>query len=175
MLLYAIYLLSKIRGLCRWIRLPNGRRIRVHFIETDKVLSFIYPYFLFIDLVISYLLYRIVDSFRNVNVIIYDRCPLDTLVDVCYIRRRSGLRFERVLLKLYLSFTFTLTENIIVLDVSENVALSRKDDIVSLRELTFKRRLFRVLSRVLRLHLTDTSDKDIASTLRDILTNIKIP
>jgi len=171
LLLYIVYFISRVKGLYRSVRLLNGRNVRIHLTEADKALATLYSYVLLLDLIIFYFLQRVVNYFKNV--VIYDRSPLDALIDVYYIRYRSGLRLGNLILKLYLSFALRITKCIIVLDATEDVILARKRDIVSLREIVFKRRLYNALSRALGLPLIDTSNRDIASTLKDVLAHVK--
>jgi len=164
--LYALYVYSRIKGLYRAIRKLDGYCTRIHFIEADKVLSVIYPYVLSVDLVISYILQRFM--YVGCDMIVYDRGPLDTLVDLYYLRWRSGNKLERILIKFYILFTIKITRKIVVLTASERTILRRKRDILSLTELQFKNRLYIVLARLLDIYLIDTSSRNIAQVFNEV-------
>jgi thymidylate kinase len=79
---------------------------------------------------------------RGVKVVIYDRFFLDALVDSLYESRRCS----RCVLRLYLAM-HSKSSRSVVLDVDIKTAVERKKDIVSLKELEFKRRLYLLLAK----------------------------
>lgn len=151
--LYALYLYSKLRKLYVKTCVPHLKReIKVHVFYVDDITRTLYPYMLFLDLSLYYLLYRLILLFRKVNVVIYDRFFLDALIDAIYACRCVN----KPLLILYLSVQRKVSKTVI-LDVDVSIALARKKDILSRRELEVKRRLYLLLSEYMGIHIVDAS------------------
>jgi len=99
--------------------------------------------------------------FLRVKVIIYDRFFIDALVDVIYSCRYVNIS----ILKLYLSAQKSVSKAII-LDINADLALRRKRDIISRKELEFKRRVFLIPSKYLQIPVVNAS-QDLATVVRD--------
>ncbi|MGC9107028.1 MAG: hypothetical protein ACP5IE_02395, partial [Infirmifilum sp.] len=134
--LYVLYVYSRLRRLYVKFYHPVVRRwFLIHVFHLDSVTAFLYPYLLFLDLTIHYILSRVFLLLRGVEVVIYDRFFLDALVDSLYESRY----YSKCLLRLYLSM-HSKSSRSVVLDVDIKTAVERKKDIVSLKELEFKRK-----------------------------------
>jgi len=162
LILYGLYLYSRLRRLYLKIHIPSlGRKIGIHVFHVDPVAKVLYPYLLFLDLAVYYLLNTLLVMFLKVNVIIYDRFFIDALVDVLH----SCRSFSTSILKLYLSAQ-KKTSKAIILDINADLALRRKRDIISRKELEFKRRVFLILSKYLQIPVVNAS-QDLATVVRD--------
>lgn len=168
-LLYALYVYSRTRGLYRPVRRLDGSYARMHFIEADQVLVKLYPYVLTLDLVLAYLLQRFVFLLRRCVITVYDRGPIDVLVDLYYLKRKAGQRLERTLTRFYVSFALKIAGNIIVLTAAESVIAKRKKDLITLTEVRTKSRIYRVLSNALSLCSIDTSIKTVKDTFKEVI------
>jgi len=168
-LLYALYVYSRIRGLYRPVKRFDGSYIRIHFIEADQVLVKLYPYILTLDLVLAYLLQRFMFLVRRCDIIIYDRGPIDVLVDLYYLKYRVRQKLEKILMEFYVSFSLKIASNVIVLTAKESVIARRKRDLVGLTEIKTKNVLYIALSKILNVCLFDTSFKAIKDTFKNIV------
>jgi thymidylate kinase len=149
--LYTLYLYSRFRGLYVRVYVPWLRRcIGIHVFHIDPVARRLYPYLLFIDLTIFYLLHRLLWWVKGVKVVVFDRFYLDALVDAIYTCRFV----DRFSLSLYIAMQERVPRAV-VLDVDVDTAVARKKDIVSRREIEFKRRLYLVIARDLNIPVVD--------------------
>jgi thymidylate kinase len=149
--LYTLYLYSRFRGLYVRVYVPWLRRwIGIHVFHIDPVARRLYPYLLFIDLTIFYLLHRLLWWVKGVKVVVFDRFYLDALVDAIHTCRFV----DRFSLSLYIAMQERVPRAV-VLDVDVDTAVARKKDIVSRREIEFKRGLYLVLARGLNIPVVD--------------------
>ena len=149
--LYALYLYSRFRGLYVKVYVPWLRRwFGIHVFHVDAVARRLYPYLLFIDLTIFYLLHGLLLWVRGVRVVIFDRFYLDALVDAIYTCRYV----DRIFLSLYIAMQ-RRAPRAVVLDVDVDTAVARKRDIVSRREIEFKRRLYSIIAKSLNIAVVD--------------------
>jgi thymidylate kinase len=149
--LYALYLYSRFRGLYVRVYVPWLKHwIGIHVFHIDAVARRLYPYLLFIDLTVFYLLHRLLWWVKGVKIVILDRFYLDALIDVVYTCRFV----DRFFLSLYIAMQRRVPRAV-VLDVDVDTAVARKRDIVSRREIEFKRRLYSVIARDLNIPVVD--------------------
>jgi len=149
--LYALYLYSRFRGLQVRVYVPWLRRwFDTHVFYIDAVARCLYPYLLFIDLTIFYLLHRLLWWVRGVKIIIFDRFYLDALIDAMHTCRCV----DRVFLRLFLAMQSKVSRAV-VLDVDVDTAISRKKDIISRREVKIKRKLYIILAKALSIPIID--------------------
>ncbi len=165
--LYVLYAYSRLRRLYVKFYHPIARRwFLIHVFRLDPVTALLYPYLLFLDLTVYYILNRISSLIRGVEVVIYDRFFLDALIDSLYESRR----YSRCLLRLYLSMHSKSSKSV-VLDVDIRTAVERKKDIVSLKELEFKRRLYLLLANFMNIPIVDAR-KSVNSVVREVCERI---
>ena len=149
--LYALYLYSRFRGLYVRVYVPWLKRwIGIHVFHIDAVARRLYPYLLFIDLTIFYILHRLLWWVKGVKTVVFDRFYLDALIDAIYTYRFV----DRFFLSLYIAMQ-RRAPRAVVLDVDVDTAVARKRDIVSRREIEFKRRLYLVIARDLNIPVVD--------------------
>ena len=161
--LYALYLYSRLRRLyvrvyVSWLR----RWIGIHVFHIDAVARCLYPYLLFIDLTVFYLLFRLLWWVKSVRIVVFDRFYLDALVDAIYTCRYV----DRVFLCLYIAMQGRVSKAV-VLDVDADTAIARKKDIVSRREIEFKRRLYLILAKSLNIAVIDAR-QELLRVLSDV-------
>jgi thymidylate kinase len=108
-----------------------------------------------------YTLILILLSQHFYDVIIFDRSPIDTLVDIIA-DTRSSIE-TGILQKLFLSL---LPRNsvVIILDIAEEIALTRKRDIPGKSYLSVRRRIYLKLAELYRWHVILTNENLEIST-----------
>ena len=161
--LYALYLYSRFRGLYVKVYVPWLKRwLGIHAFYVDVVTRRLYPYLLFIDLTIFYVLYRLLWWVKGVRVVVFDRFYLDALIDTVYTCRCV----DRVFLRLFLVMQRRVSRAV-VLDVDADTAIARKKDIVSRREIEFKRKLYLILAKSLNIAVIDAR-QELLRVLSDV-------
>jgi len=160
--LYALYLYSKLRGLYAKVYAPWIKHwFCIHVFHADTVTKRLYPYLLFIDLTLFYLLYRLMLFVGGIKVMIFDRFYLDALVDTIYACRHVNRTFLRLFIAMQKK-----TFKALVLDVDADTAVVRKKDIISRNEIEFKRRAYLILAKHLGIPVVDAR-KDLSYVLSD--------
>jgi energy-coupling factor transporter ATP-binding protein EcfA2 len=161
--LYALYLYSRFRGLYVRVYVPWLKRwIGIHVFHIDPVARRLYPYLLFIDLTVFYILHRLLWWIIGVKTVVFDRFYLDALIDAVYTCRFV----DRFFLSLYIAMQ-EREPGAVVLDVDVDTAVARKRDIVSRREVEFKRRLYSIMARNLNIPVVDARQE-----LPQVLSNV---
>jgi len=161
--LYTLYLYSRFRGLYVRVYVPWLRRwIGIHVFHIDAVARRLYPYLLFIDLTVFYILHRLLWWVKGVKVVVFDRFYLDALIDAVYTCRCV----DRFSLSLYIAMQERVS-GAVVLDVDVDTAIARKRDIVSRREVEFKRSLYLVIARGLNIPIVDAR-QELLRVLSDV-------
>jgi thymidylate kinase len=161
--LYTLYLYSRFRGLYVRVYVPWLKRwIGIHVFHVDPVARRLYPYLLFIDLTVFYILHRLLWWVKGVKTVVFDRFYLDALVDAIYTCRCV----DRFFLSLYIAMQ-RRAPWAVVLDVDVDTAVARKRDIVSRREVEFKRRLYSIMARDLNIPVVDAR-QELPRVLSDV-------
>jgi thymidylate kinase len=165
--LYALYLYSRLRGLYVKLYVPRMRRyVGLHAFHVDPIARVLYPYLLYLDLTLYYLLGKLLCLFKRAKLTIFDRFYLDALVDAIYACKCIG----RLSLRLFISMHMR-TSKAVVLDVDADTALTRKRDIVSCSEVKFKRRIYLILAKHLGIPTVDARRRlvDVAGDVYAVL------
>ncbi len=146
-------------ALCRLLKitkvhkLESGIRVSEYPFYSYKPLRLLWPLLQLVDsMIYILLLIRLPQLFYDV--IIFDRSPIDTLVDIIADTRLPiGVG---VLQKLFLSL---LPRNsiVIILDVNEEIALIRKKDILRKSYLSVRRRIYNKLADFYGWHVISTN------------------
>lgn len=153
LLSYLIYLYARLAG--RTIVVPtSARRVHVHAFWVDRALRRLYPRALLLDLLLYYLFHLIVALLKRADVLLLDRCFLDAMVDLAWETRSA--RFLRSLVAKACLGTLRGLRPIVLL-VDPEVAARRKGDVVSLRELRFKGRVYELMAASIRAPVVDTT------------------
>jgi len=146
-------------ALCRLLkitkvhRLKGGIRVSEYRFYAYKPLRLLWPLIQLVDSMI-YTLILILLSQHFYDVIIFDRSSIDTLVDIIADTR---LPIETgILQKLFLSL---LPRNsiVIILDINEEIALTRKRDILGKSYLSVRRRIYLKLAELYHWHVISTN------------------
>lgn len=147
----------------------NDQRItfKAHLFWTDPILRKIYPRGLLFDSLLRYLLELLFAYVRCLDLIVIDRFFLDIVVDLLWEIRDIGfLRYveTRVILKLISKYKHCG----LVLFANPLVVITRKKDIVSFKEISFKYSVFKLLAKMLGLETWDTTDISLNETFKAV-------
>ena len=146
-------------GFCRLLSLNitenhNGKKIWKTGFHKNEAIRRLWPYFQFLDTVVHWLTKVYLMSFSRNN-LLFDRSPLDALVDVAYDVRNQKLIKKLIgRLFLYLIFSSSLT---IILDSAEDVVNDRKEDVNNILESKNKRFIYKTLARAYDFYIIDTT------------------
>jgi hypothetical protein len=102
---------------------------------------------------------------KRVDILIFDRFFLDSLIDVVYEVKDFNL-FRSAVANVIYSIVIENIDLCIILDVEPTTAFSRKKDILNPSEITVKRRLYLLLSGCLNLPVV--YNYNICNTLQSI-------
>jgi thymidylate kinase len=161
--LYALYLYSRLRGLYVRVYVPWLKRwVGIHVFHIDPVAKRLYPYLLFIDLTVFYLLHRLLWWVKGVKTVIFDRFYLDALIDVVYTCRHV----DKVFLRLFLNMQMRASK-VAILDVDVDTAVARKRDIISRSEIEFKRKAYMILAKHLNIPIIN-AQRDLSYVLNNV-------
>jgi thymidylate kinase len=167
--LYILYFYSRFRGLYVRVYVPWLRHwIGVHIFHIDAIARRLYPYLLFIDLTVFYLLYRLLWWVRGVKIVIFDRFYLDALIDATYTCRCMNRGFLRLFLAMQ-----SKVARAVVLDVDAATAINRKKDIISRREVETKRKLYIILAKNLNIPIIDAR-QSLPQVMNDVCKAINL-
>jgi len=163
---YFLYFYARI--LRRTIPIKHrGHIIKIHVWWTDKALRILYPHLLLLDISLWFMFNVAIAFFRNVKVIILDRSMLDALVDIIWEARYTKFLGSWIG---HLVYNIIRSMRVIILDANIQEILSRKHDIISLKELKFKRVCYTIIARYLNSPLIDTSRRSIGEVFKTIIT-----
>ena len=171
LLSYPLYLYAKL--LRRTLVLhARGHYVRVRVFWIDKALRQLYPRVLLVDLLLYYFYVLITSFLGRANILLFDRCFIDALIDLVW-ETRDTCFLKSILARVCLGLQKGM--EMVFLVVDPEIAVRRKNDIVSLRELYFKRRVYERIGVLLRVPMIDTSDKSPLQTLVSVLEQIQPP
>lgn len=166
---YLLYLYARIMG--RTIIVMYSRSIRVHVFWIDKALRILYPRFLLLDLLLWFLVNKFVAWIKGADVLIIDRGFIDALVDLLWETRSIGFLKDPII---RIVWRIISNMNTIILLVEPREAFKRKKDIISVKEIRFKKNCFDILANHLGIPVIITSNKSITDTFKEIVKLIKL-
>ena len=162
---YLLYAYAKIMR--RNITLSyRGKRFVIHIYWIDKSLRKLYPLTLLIDLFLRYIVSIINAYVRKAKIVIFDRYLLDTIVDLVWETREAKFLCS-IIGKTAIAL---ISKGVgVVLDVDPIVAAKRKDDVLSLKELMIKRRIYEILAKTLDLHVITSTHRTPYQVYMDLI------
>lgn len=165
---YLLYFYARIMR--RTIIVTRSRPVHVHLFWIDKALRILYPRFLLLDLLLWFLLNKFAAWIKETDVLIIDRGFLDVLVDLLWETRNRGFLRDPIM---RLIWKITSNINTIIFLVEPREAVKRKNDIISIKEIVFKKKCFEILAKYLCIPTVNTSNKSIINTFKEIVKLIK--
>jgi len=147
------------------------RPIAVHVFWIDKMLRRLYPRVFLFDLLLWLYLNKLIAWTRKTHFMLIDRGFLDVLVDLLW-----EVKDVRFLHSIIVRFAWRISNGMkaLILVVEPKEAVKRKNDIVSLREIVFKKRCFEIFAKHLDIPIVDTTNKPILDTFRELMKFIKV-
>ena len=149
----------------------RSRPVHVHVFWTDTALQRLYPRSLLLDLLLWFLVNKVIAWARRVHVLLIDRGFLDACVDLLWETR--NVRFLRGTLARFI-WKFSNDMNALILTVEPKEVAKRKSDIVSLKEIAFKKRCFEIFAKHLGIPVIDTTNKSVSDTFRELMKLVKL-
>jgi thymidylate kinase len=135
--------LSKAIGITKVHVLKNKLKVSEYNFHLFKPIRYIWPLVQFLDSIFFTLL-LIQNPLKNWNkILIIDRSVIDTYVDASVDTKNEKINslFEKCMISM-----LPKTSCVIVLDVKEEIAMKRKNDVISIEYLIKRRRLYRRLA-----------------------------
>lgn len=136
-------------GYCRLANLTiyemkDGYRIGRHEFYKSKIISFLYPWILFIDMLPIYFI-KIYLPLRFGYTVVCDRFVYDTLVDIMIDLRNFKIH-KKIIGKLFISMTPSCTRTVL-LDLDESIIRERRTDLMNEPSLKMRRRAYNIIAK----------------------------
>ena len=164
---YPLYLYAKLAGRTIVVQ-TRSRPVHVHVFWIDPLLRCLYPRLLLLDLLIWFMLNKLVALVKGYDVLLIDRFILDVLIDLLWeVREVKLLRYSLI------RNMWKYLGNTIILTVDSREAVRRKCDIVSLREVAFKRKCFNILAKHFGIPVLDTTRVDKVTAFKELIRLLK--
>ncbi|MBS7612447.1 hypothetical protein KEJ27_09685 [Candidatus Bathyarchaeota archaeon] len=162
---YPLLALCRLLGYTKWrtIKRSNVRYAERRF-YMNRALARIWPWLFTFDVIIHFI-FRIALPMRTGYRILCDRYILDILVDLMYDTKDSNLH-KKIPGRLLASRLNNST--IILIDVNEQTAYERKNDILSIENLKERRKLYLKLAHALKISIIN-GEKKPANIHQEIL------
>lgn len=167
---YLLYLYARLTRRTVIVR-TRARPVHIHAFWVDKILSTLYPRFLLADLLLWFLVNKLIAQMRGVDLLLLDRCFLDSIIDLIWEVRNISFLYT-LISKALLGATHTFKTVILVVD--PRTAIKRKQDIVSLKEISFKEKCYKIFAKHMSIPVIDTTGKTPRETLEEIKRLLKL-
>jgi len=165
---FLLYVYAKLTRRTIVIR-TRTRPIHVHIFWIDPLLRYSYPRLLLFDLILWFILNKLIARIKGCDVLLIDRFVLDVLVDLLW-----EVRDIKFLKSTLVRNMWGYVKSTVVLTVKPREAIKRKSDIISLREAAFKKRCFEMLAKYLDIPILDTTGADTTTTFRELIELLKL-
>jgi len=141
----------------------RSRTFRIHIFWVDKALQVLYPRLLLFDLALWYLLNKFRARVLGFKLMLLDRYFLDAFVDLIW-EIRSVKFLHSLIGRVLLGLSRTIQTAVLVVEPVE--VARRKNDIVSLVEISFKKRCYELFADYMELPIIDTTRQNPQETFR---------
>lgn len=150
-----LLVICRLLGITQIRKLKKGIKVSEYPFYAYKPLRLLWPWLQLIDSMIYSAILIHLPRFSSRDTIIIDRSVVDTLVDiVADVRRPWG---KQLLHRLFLSL-LPKNSQVIILDVSAEVAITRKNDIPSRQFIGIRRRIYKLLAEGYNWDILSTED-----------------
>lgn len=157
----------------RTLRVKVGdRKLKIHIFYMDGALGKLYPTFQLIDFWLKYFALMVYIKIKRIHVVIFDRFILDLIVDLLWETRNHTI-FRNMLLRILIGKMMKWRTIIFTAEIP--TVVNRKTDVLNVRELLFKKRVFSILAEKLNIPIIDTSHKSKILTFKELLQRLQIP
>jgi len=168
---FFIYLYARLTRRTIIIRL-NSKHAHVHLFWIDRFLQIVYPRLLLFDLLLWFSINVFIARIRRFNFVLFDRTFLDAIVDLIWETRCANF-LRCIVCRYILEILRSIRLVILVAEVSE-VFKRKKNEVLLLRELTFKNHCFNVFAKYLNIPIINTSSKTIFDVFKALILNYKL-
>ena len=165
---YPLYLYARLMRRTIIVR-THSRPIHVHIFWIDSSLRYLYPRLLLLDLLVWFMLNKLIAYVKRFDVLLIDRFILDVLIDLLWEVRSTGF-LKSVLIRGMLRYV----KSTVILTVEPREAIRRKSDIVSLREIAFKKRCFEIFAKHIGISVLDTTRVDVTTVFEELEEVLKL-
>lgn len=142
----------------------DGELIGRHEFYRSKVISFLYPWFLFID-TIPHFFFKIYLPLRSGEIVICDRFVYDTLVDIMVDIENFNL-YNKLVGRLFIRL-IPKKSKFILIDLDEDLIRSRRKDLINEPSLTLRRKLYQNIAEKFGIPIVN-NDSNIEETQKKI-------
>jgi len=167
-LTYPLYLYARLTGRTIVIQ-TRFRPVHIHVFWTDPLLRRLYPRLMLFDILIWFTLNRLAARIKGYDILLIDRFVLDILTDLLW-----EVRETKLLKCALIRSMWRYVRNTIILMVDPREAIKRKRDIVSLREIAFKKKCFETLAKYFDIPILDTTGANTTTTFRKLIELLKL-
>jgi len=161
-----LMLFCRIIGLTQY-KVIDGIKYGKHEFYRSKFVSWLYPILQYIDFLIKWNLEK--RKLKNVDIVLFDRHALDTLIDIMVDTGKMDLHKRRIG-KAFIHLIPTNTSTI-VMDVDEAVIRARKKDTLYDEHLSQKVKAYRIISEDLNLKVIN-NNRNFDIVKKEIIKNI---
>lgn len=158
---------------CRLVNLTiyekiDGEKIGYHEFYRSKTISFLYPWFLFLDTIPAYVSKILIPSIFGYN-IICDRFIYDTIVDLMIDLNNFNIHKEMIG-KLFISLV-PKNSYIILLDLEESIIRERRKDLINDKSLTMRRIAYTKIAKEFNIPIIENgpSIQEVSKQINKIL------
>lgn len=161
-LTYLLYLYARLTRRTIVVR-TRSRPVHVHIFWVDSLLRYSYPRLILFDIILWFTLNKLVARVKGYDVLLIDRFVLDVLVDLLW-----EVRDVKFLKSILVRSMWRYVRSTAILTVEPREVIKRKSDVVSLREVAFKKRCFEILAKHLGIPILNTTEVDVTTTFRKL-------
>jgi len=123
-----------------------------------------------LDLLIWFLINKLLCFITNTKILLLDRGFIDTLIDLIW-EVRSTRFLKSIVVKCVIGLLKSFKK--IIFDIDLTTAIKRKHDLISLKEIAFKQKCFKIFAKYLDIPVIHTSNRSITEIHKDVLEKTK--
>lgn len=165
---YLLYFYARVLKRTIIIRQHSGLA-HVHIFWVDRVLKKLYPFTLLFDVLLWYYINRFIAWLKRVDVMLLDRGLLDVFVDLIWETRNTKF-LHSPLARIALKHVEDM--HVFILAVRPSIAIWRKREAISMKEIEFRLRCYEVFAKKLKLSVIDTTATSMSETFRIIMKHL---
>jgi len=166
-LTYSLYFYARLMRRIIVVR-TRSRPVHVHAFWIDPLLRYLYPRLLLLDLILWFTLNKLAVCMKGYDILLIDRFILDVLMDLLW-----EVREAKLLRCTLIRSMWKYVKSTIILTVDPREAVKRKSDIVSLREVIFKKKCFEIIAKYLGIPILDTTGIDVITVFKELVKLLK--
>lgn len=157
--------LCRLFNITKVYELKNGNKTSIYPFYAYPPIALVWPWLQLIDALITHVFWVLLSLPFN-DILVLERGVIDTYVDVSCDIGRENVLFRKLILAL-----IPKKSKVIIFDINEELAFTRKKDILNIEHLQARRLLYKKIQRQYGWNII-TTEKDfdeVHSSLKDIL------